>query len=493
MFRIHRGNAKSTAPNAWSRPLNTRPPPGLDAPPPSASQSSKKTNGLSTSNLQSIELRNRFLHLSLSLVGQNVVLTETDGTVLEGVLHTFTPFPSQPVESRNMYVLKAVKIVKEKGGKTKNGSTVIIPAEKVVSVHVKSMRLETNGKEAADGFKTDTEISGSNTDRSRDLVAAGSAWTAGGGRSRADALMGDDMRGKSSQMGGLRGKIGEWDQFKANEQLFNVSASFDENLYTTELDKSAIDSAKRREAERIAREIESTTTGNIHQAEERNQVVQGDYDEEDRYSGVLNTKLQARSKEPPRMNYAAAAAKSDKAPATAPPGFAGKATAVEETPETDTGTTAEVTIPKSPEKPEHKDKSATPAEPEKKDDSLESQKEGPITEGPKVAEDHKDEKQEKKEASKDEATDSTEKEEKKEEMKKKMPSKLNANAKEFTLNPKAKTFTPGGGSVSTNPSTSPDVAVDPGPAITPIQQPPYMHQVAQPGKLQKATTRSVCF
>lgn len=47
-----------------------------------------------------------------------------------------------------------------------------------------------------------------------------------------------------------------WDQFTANEQLFGVKASFDEDVYTTKLDRSAPDYKEReREAQRIANEI----------------------------------------------------------------------------------------------------------------------------------------------------------------------------------------------------------------------------------------------
>lgn len=94
--------------------------------------------------------------------------------------------------------------------------------------------------------------------------------------------------------GGLDGSIGDWDQFSANEKKFNVKASFDENLYTTKLDFSSINPYQRAEAERIAKEIESTSSTNMHVAEERNQAIATDYDEEDRYSGVLTKDLKAR-------------------------------------------------------------------------------------------------------------------------------------------------------------------------------------------------------
>ena len=271
-------------------------------------------------------LRERFLHLALSLVGQRVAVTYSDGTVLEGIFHTATPFADLPPEKKNRVVLKAVQLVQGDNKKIPNGSTVVVPTDRVVSIHCKSLRLgNSNGK--GEGFRTDTEISSNQSDKGRELVAAGSAWTTGGtiGKtSRADALLADSPRKPSA---GLKGNIGEWDQFRANKELFNVDGGFDENIYTTELDKSTIDSAKIKEAERLAREIESTASSNIHIADERNQTILGDYDEEDRYSGVLTEKLQARSKDPSpaktAMNYAAAAAKAGatKSEKAEPPGF----------------------------------------------------------------------------------------------------------------------------------------------------------------------------
>ena len=65
--------------------------------------------------------------------------------------------------------------------------------------------------------------------------------------------------------GELTGGVGKWDQFAANKYLFGVKATFDETLYTTSLDESVIDVRKSLEAERIAREIESTATSNFWQ------------------------------------------------------------------------------------------------------------------------------------------------------------------------------------------------------------------------------------
>lgn len=75
-----------------------------------------------------------------------------------------------------------------------------------------------------------------------------------------------------------------WDQFTANEQLFGVKASFDEDAYTTKLDRSAPDFKDReRRAQKIANEIIGAATSNPHVAEERGLVDDSGVNEEDKY------------------------------------------------------------------------------------------------------------------------------------------------------------------------------------------------------------------
>ena len=78
---------------------------------------------------------------------------------------------------------------------------------------------------------------------------------------------------------------GEWDQFKANEQRFGLTSDYDENIYTTRIDKShPLHRMREAEAERIAREIEGDTSTNVHIREERGIRHEDDgMDEEERY------------------------------------------------------------------------------------------------------------------------------------------------------------------------------------------------------------------
>jgi PAB1-binding protein PBP1 len=98
-------------------------------------------------------------------------------------------------------------------------------------------------------FRTDADISHKKgAARERDLQA----WVASGDTiTPTDGLVGDD----DTFGPGANGNT-SWDQFSANETLFGVKASFDEDVYTTKLDRSAPDFKEReRKAQRIANEI----------------------------------------------------------------------------------------------------------------------------------------------------------------------------------------------------------------------------------------------
>ncbi|GAX24102.1 hypothetical protein FisN_9Hh354 [Fistulifera solaris] len=455
------GKRTSTKPNAWSKPLqkSVTPPPGLSL--------SFKSSSAVPSNVDA--LRERFLHLLLNMVGQKVQMTLVDGAVYGGIFHTATPFPSLPADQRHKFVLKAVSIIqapKELSTGVKAGQTLVVDMSQVVHLHLKSIRMDaltnnnnTNSNNNPNGtFQTDTEISGKNSGGNKGLVAAGSAWTtpiasppsSGNGNSRADALLGNAPRPVQA---GLQGSIGGWDQFKANEQLFNVKASYDENLYTTELDKSTIDQEKIEHAEKLAREIEGAASSNPHIAEERGHKIQGDYDEEDLYSGVLK---EQPKKQP--MNWAAVA-KADKSQKQTISSAAttGDAPKIEVAP---------VLVPSTPKVEESSMAEATPVTSNRK-------KEQPDEE--KVAEKKEAEVKSEKpseEASKEEkpATSSETKEVGK--------SKLNANAKSFTFNINAKSFTPGSASVpppeSIPPSQPMPIVYDPNTGM-PLAPHMYMH------------------
>lgn len=106
------------------------------------------------------------------------------------------------------------------------------------------------------GFRTDSAISGNRfQERERPLQR----W-----------VPDESVPDGSLESSNNRSNGGGWNQFKANEQLFGLKTDYDENIYTTVIDRNKPDYPKiAEEADRIAREIESSSTTNRHVAEER--------------------------------------------------------------------------------------------------------------------------------------------------------------------------------------------------------------------------------
>ncbi|TKY48297.1 Polyadenylate-binding protein-interacting protein 3 [Spatholobus suberectus] len=83
-----------------------------------------------------------------------------------------------------------------------------------------------------------------------------------------------------------------WDQFETNKTLFGVKSTFNEELYTTKLEKGPQTRELEKQALRIAREIEGEETQDLHLAEERGLHLHEDFDidEETRFSSVYRGK-----------------------------------------------------------------------------------------------------------------------------------------------------------------------------------------------------------
>ena len=83
----------------------------------------------------------------------------------------------------------------------------------------------------------------------------------------------------------------KWDQFEINKKKYNVVSTYDENLYTTKLDKKKITKEQQDYADKIYNEIKNSSTNekNIHILEYRGIIDEkdGDYDEEEKYSSVI--------------------------------------------------------------------------------------------------------------------------------------------------------------------------------------------------------------
>ncbi|KAI5257089.1 hypothetical protein E4T42_01160 [Aureobasidium subglaciale] len=277
---------KSPAPKAWSQgtnPITQR----FNAASPAVNglsngatknASSKPQQDTGTSKKQASE---KFAFLIANYTGLEVALCLKNGDKFSGI------FSADSITSSDSRVILKYtrRATQHVNGATDQSNDYVGEGEHhvktfgfqdVLDLSVSNLYLSAPEAKAqqpnAPSFRTDVEISGNLNIRERELQP----W-----QPSADTAI--DMSLEDST------RAGEWDQFAANEALYNVRSDYDENLYTTAINRSDPDyKRKAAEAERIAREIERSAPVNSHVAEERrmNAEKDGGLDEEERYSGV---------------------------------------------------------------------------------------------------------------------------------------------------------------------------------------------------------------
>ncbi|CAN4100074.1 unnamed protein product [Withania somnifera] len=226
----------------------------------------------------------RLVYLSTCLVGHQVEVQVMDGSVFSGILHATN------AERDFGIILKMAHSIKDSSEGMKNTSeafsklpskTLIIPGKEFVQVTAKGVPT------TLDGFRTEFML-----EQQKELLT--DSCISQSRHSEVERQLGrwvpDDDAPECPELDNIfdghwnRG----WDQFEANETLFGVKSTFDEDLYTTKLERGPQMSELEKEALRIAREIEGEDTRDLHLAEERGiQLHENlEVDEETRFSAV---------------------------------------------------------------------------------------------------------------------------------------------------------------------------------------------------------------
>ncbi|KAF2720732.1 hypothetical protein K431DRAFT_225624 [Polychaeton citri CBS 116435] len=228
----------------------------------------------------------RLLWVVAHFIGQDATITLNNGEQFKGV---FCGASLEPSEAQ--YTLKMVQRIRPPTHQQSNGTVELLEeyvgdgedytmtfnvqdtSDLFVPEVVTSQAHSLSNGSTGGSFRTDTEISTRDTriPRERELKR----WDGGG----------DDGIDMSL---GAPGGAG-WDQFATNEQLYGVQSTYDENIYTTAINRTdPLYKQREAEAARIAREIEGSATVDAHVAEERRQNDARDdgLDEEEKYSGV---------------------------------------------------------------------------------------------------------------------------------------------------------------------------------------------------------------
>ncbi|KAL0354496.1 UNVERIFIED_CONTAM: Polyadenylate-binding protein-interacting protein 3 [Sesamum radiatum] len=249
-------------------------------------QIGKTTSGLSsfgTGRVLESNSRDRLIYATTCLIGHPVEVQVLDGSVFSGIFHATN------AEDFGI-ILKMAHSAKDGSGEQKSISdshtrppsrTLIIPAEDLVQVIAKGVSVTRGGftnelqDEKQQELMTDSCISQSRyVEVGRELEH----WVPDENDPGCPEL--DNIFDGPWNRG--------WDQFEVNETLFGVKSTFNEELYTTKLERGPQMRELEREALRIAREIEGEDTLDFHLAEERGIQLDGylEMDEETRFSSV---------------------------------------------------------------------------------------------------------------------------------------------------------------------------------------------------------------
>ncbi|KAI9472063.1 MAG: hypothetical protein EXX96DRAFT_622243 [Benjaminiella poitrasii] len=218
-------------------------------------------------------MHDRMLFLLGNLIGTVVEVTVKDGSKFKGIFH------GASTEGELGIALKLAQkiydpsspIEKDKTNPNPIKNTLLIFSKDLVEMNAENLDLTTSETPDRNTFKTDSDISGKLDIRERELHK----WTP----DDALGLLEGDLESSNDK--------GNWDQFAANEKLFGLKTDFDEEIYTTPLNRSAPGYKDReKRAIQVANEIQKSTATNIHILEERGVSIDG-MDEEDLYGAVV--------------------------------------------------------------------------------------------------------------------------------------------------------------------------------------------------------------
>ncbi|KAG8341611.1 Ataxin 2 SM domain [Trypanosoma vivax] len=205
----------------------------------------------------------RLEYLYLNLVGQVVQVRLVDDSIVEGI---FVSCTDAEADSEAGIVLSCTRYLVSGRHKPLDPSCLelscdsIIPYRAIVMVEVQNAKIRSDAPGRAETCRSEAPM-------------AKFDWAEDG----ANELLESEPH-----------QTGAWNQFEANEKSFGVKTSYNEEFYTTRLDHSKITEEQRQLADRVAREIESSSTRGIAHRVEREECLRGDenIDEGTLYSDV---------------------------------------------------------------------------------------------------------------------------------------------------------------------------------------------------------------
>ncbi|CDR97328.1 ataxin-2 N-terminal region domain containing protein, putative [Babesia bigemina] len=194
------------------------------------------------------------------LVGKDVVVHMNGGRIMKGTFHSCDPVP-RPTKAYDI-ALRHARAVQNKSEDSGSGRQYVVFGTDYQYVVASGVSMGPSAKEsksanaasappAGEGgasnkrsgsgkFKTDTEISGSKGQRHSDKLVE---WAS-------EAPVADNQLYVLEAQ-----RKTEWDQFESNRKDFGVESTYDESLYTTELNMDDVPQRIQDQATRLASEI----------------------------------------------------------------------------------------------------------------------------------------------------------------------------------------------------------------------------------------------
>ena len=219
-------------------------------------------------------INQRYYSLILNSLGEKIRINLISGETIEGLLYTIDPI-------NNEYLL-----INNPRRFSRTGVPLFLKESilKIYFMEILSFNYEINNnisdnKNKKDIFKLDSDISNINNIYSSKAE---------------EKLVKYEVKEEDKNIY-MNKKLEDdedenWDQFELNKKMYNVVSTYDENLYTTKLDKNKITEEDKKYADKMYKEIMSSSNNenDIHILEDRGIIQENDdFDEEDKYSSVI--------------------------------------------------------------------------------------------------------------------------------------------------------------------------------------------------------------
>ncbi|KAK2425135.1 polyadenylate-binding protein-interacting protein [Trifolium repens] len=227
----------------------------------------------------------RLVYVTTSLIGQQVEVQVKNGSIYSGIFHATNTDKDFGIILKMARLIKDASLQGQKSGAEfvikAPSKILIIPAEELVQVIAQGVAV------TWDGLPSEPQH-----DRYQEIMVdslISQSHHAELGRELKPWIPDEDDPQCPELENIFDGHWNRgWDQFETNKTLFGVKSTFNEELYTTKLEKGPRTRELELRALRIAREIEGEETRDLHLAEERGLHLDEDFDidEETRFSSV---------------------------------------------------------------------------------------------------------------------------------------------------------------------------------------------------------------